>query len=346
MSSDATSLSSWSRAIHKALRRRGHDADALLRQAGLAPERLRDPQARYPLSGTTRLWELAVEATGDEAFGLEVAGHVDQTTFHALGFSLLASATLDDALQRLLRYFRIVTDAGSMDFGRVEYGPQAGDYRFALQPLPGPVQPADQALDAFMAIVHRLCRGLYGAEFRARRVCLARPAPPADCRPRYAQVFKREVEFAAPETALYLDAAQLRAPLATANPELARHNEDILARMLAQVDRSHILPRVRAHLLERLPQGEPGQQAVADALHMSLRNLQRRLADEGTTFRELLGTLRHELALRYIADPALSLNEISYLLGFADSSSFGRAFKRWTGRTPQDYREQPPSHGG
>ena len=53
-----------------------------------------------------------------------------------------------------------------------------------------------------------------------------------------------------------------------------------------------------------------------------------------------------ELRFRYIADPALSLNEISYLLGFADSSSFGRAFKRWTGRTPQDYREQPPSHGG
>src|SRR5262245_37847415 len=103
-----TSLSSWGSAIASTLELRGVDSRALFRSAGLDVEALRDPEARYPLAATTKLWQLAVEAAGDPALGLEVARHTHPTTFHALGFSLAASATLREAIERTARFFRLL----------------------------------------------------------------------------------------------------------------------------------------------------------------------------------------------------------------------------------------------
>lgn len=100
----ATVLTSWSRAVRRALDLKGCDTAAMLAAAGLDIAALDDPNARYPLAGTTRLWRLATKATGDPCFGLAVASAVTQTTFHALGYSLTASATLHEAFERILRY--------------------------------------------------------------------------------------------------------------------------------------------------------------------------------------------------------------------------------------------------
>jgi len=89
-----------------------------------------------------------------------------------------------------------------------------------------------------------------------------------------------------------------------------------------------------------MPSGKVTDQAVAEALYMHVRSLQRKLKDEGTTFKALLNGVRQELAYHYIRDSRLNVNEISFLLGFSDISSFSRAFKRWTGEPPSAYRQQ------
>src|SRR3546814_16793507 len=109
--SKTTVLSSWGRAIRRALDAAGVDSARLFAEAGLDIAALADPDARYPLANTTRLWALAVEATGDPAFGLAVATQVSQTTFYALGYTLIASGTLREAFERMGRYFRLVNDA-------------------------------------------------------------------------------------------------------------------------------------------------------------------------------------------------------------------------------------------
>ncbi|PPA05284.1 AraC family transcriptional regulator, partial [Pseudomonas sp. MWU12-2312b] len=101
---EPTSLASWTRALRKQLDALGLDSTALCRQAGLDPQWMDDPNARYPLSGTTRLWELAVQASGDPAIGLRVSRFVSPTTFHALGYALVASGSLREVFERIVRY--------------------------------------------------------------------------------------------------------------------------------------------------------------------------------------------------------------------------------------------------
>ncbi|MFP5306333.1 MAG: AraC family transcriptional regulator [Gammaproteobacteria bacterium] len=333
----ATALTSWAKAIRKALEASGIDSAALFAAAGLDVAALIDPNARYPVARTTRLWQLAVAASGDDAFGLTVARHVGPTTFHALGYALSASATLHEAFDRVLRYFTVITDVADL-----ELADTADGYRFAIRVDAGRA-PAPQAIDAFAALIVRLCRGLLGRrEFAPRLVRLQRPRPRN--RLAFEKMFRAPLQFDAAENALYFDGAVFDMPLEGANPELARHNDEIAQRYLARLQRDDIAGRVRAAFTELLPRGEPGAAAVAAQLHLSERSLQRRLAEAGTSFSALLKDTRHSLARRYLRDPHLSVGEIAYLLGFGDMSSFTRAFRRWEGVSPTAFRAAAAAH--
>ncbi|MGH8561844.1 MAG: AraC family transcriptional regulator, partial [Nevskiales bacterium] len=229
----ATALTSWAKAIRKALETAGYDAKPLFAKAGLELAALDDPNARYPVEGTTRLWRLAVETTGNPAFGLAVASQVTQTTFHALGYSLLASATLKDAFERMVRYFRIVTDAAELEFRR-----SGDEYRFLIHPDPNGPQPSDESIDAFMSINVRMCRGLYGRGLSPLRVTLRRPAP-ADITA-FERVFRAPLQFDAQENLLTFDRSAFEQALEGANPELARHNDEIITRYLARHERQNV----------------------------------------------------------------------------------------------------------
>lgn len=333
MTPAATALTSWAKAIRKALDAAALDSGALFREAGLDLAVLDDPNARYTVAATTRLWRLAVAAVGDDAFGLTVARHVGHTTFHALGFSLLASGTLREAFERSLRYFRLVTDAGDLSFA-----PDGECYRLTLHTPVSGTQPAPEAIDAFALLFVRLCRGLHRREFSPARVTLQRPAPVNLAA--FERSFRAPMQFGAAENALWFDRAVFEQPLAGANAELARHNDAVVVQQLARLPQQDLRTKVQAALSQQLSLGEPSQEQAAAALHMSLRNFQRKLAEEGTSYTALLNETRESLALGYVRDARYSLSEITYLLGFADASSFNRAFKRWTGLSPSAYRAQ------
>lgn len=331
MTPAATALTSWAKAIRKALDAAGIDSALLFSEAGLDIAALDDPNARYPVQATTRLWQLAVAATGDDAFGLTVVRHVGQTTFHALGYSLLASSTLSEAFERMLRYFRLVTDGAGLTFERDE-----NRYRLTIETLASGALPAPQAVDAFALLFVRLCRSLHHRDFAPLAVTLQRSEPRN--RPAFERSFRAPLRFGAERNVLWFDRAVFEQPLEGANPELARHNDEIVVRHLAQLPQQSLQLRVQAALITQLSLGEPTQEKIAESLHMSLRNFQRKLADEGTSYTALLNDTRRTLALSYLRNPAYSLSEITYLLGFAEASSFNRAFKRWTGQSPSGYR--------
>jgi AraC-like DNA-binding protein len=190
-------------------------------------------------------------------------------------------------------------------------------------------------VDAFISLFVRFCRSLGGREFAPIRVSLSRPRPAKA--ETFEAVFRCPLEFGAPADEIHLPRAAMDTPLETANADLARHNEEILERQLAQQDNS-IKNRARALLTGQLPQGEPSAELLAKSLNLSLRSLQRKLAAEGTSYEDLLSDTRCALALGYIRDPHYSISEVAYLLGFSDTSSFTRAFRRWTGQTPSAYR--------
>jgi AraC-like DNA-binding protein len=323
-----STLATWAATILRALEARGVAAATLAEQAGIDPAAL-GPDARVPRPALTRLWELAVEATGDPAFGLEASRHAAQTTFHALGYAVLASVTLKEAFERIIRYRRLIGDV--LELQLVDAGDR---YRFEIdvsgQPVPF------QAVDAIAATCARQARQLHAPRpCTPLAVTFARPAP-ADPGP-YLRTFRAPVRFDESVNALEYAREDLEARLPSGNAELARGNDEVLVRYLARLEQARVSTRVQQALLAALPDGAPSKTAIARALGMSARNLQRHLADEGTSFKALLNDARVSLARQYVDEGRLSVTEIAFVLGFADTSTFSRAFKRWTGMSPRDY---------
>ena len=329
---EPTILASWTRTLRKQLDALDLDSTALCREAGLDPQWMDDPNARYPVTGTTRLWALAVQASGDPALGLRVSRFVSPTTFHALGYALVASGSLREVFERIVRYHTVVSDALELELSRTP-----DRYCFHLRQPSDRTAPAPEAIDAFAAIYVRTCRNRLGRDYAPLAVYLRRAAP-ADPEP-WHRVFRAPVFFGAEEDRLEFAHQDFDSHLDDANPELAEHNETVLKRTLAQLKPLTWERKVRDAIEEQLPEREPSAEHIAKALHLSLRSLQRHLADEGCRFDTLLNESRENLALLHLRDPQCSLSEISYLLGFADTSSFSRAFKRWTGMTPGQFRD-------
>jgi len=328
----ASTISSWALVIARALTAQGIDSHALFRQNGLDPATLKDSNARYPVSSMTRLWQAAVAASGDPCFGLTAADHWHPTSLHALGYAWLASHTLREAFERAVRYGRLVSNATQLAL--VERGEEA--QLVFMRPHADTVT-ADAASQAALALIVHLTRASCGSDFHPRRVCL-RQAKPA-CAPRLRAFFHAPVEFQSRDDALVFATSALPAPLATANAALAQANDRVAVQYLARFDRQDVTARLRAHLLESLPSGAVSEAAAAQSLRLSRRSLQRRLQDAGTSFTQLLEATRRELALQYLKDSSVSVSEVAYLLGFSEVANFTRAFRRWQGVAPREYRQ-------
>ncbi len=327
----ASTLSSWALLVARALKADGHDSEAIFERAGLDPAKLKDPDARYPIAGMARLWRLATQAAGDPYFGLRAASFWHPTTLNALGYSWMASDNLRDAIGRMSRYSRLVTTAA--DLSLEEYDDH---FAFKIETLTARSHVSNEAIDAALATFVKMCRVSYGEDFSPVRVVTTRPEfdDPAP----YEAFFRAPVEYSARENALYFSKDALDSHLPTANPQLARVNDQVVTEYLARFDKGSTAIRVRVKLVDLLPAGNVSQQDVAESLHMSLRTLQRKLAGEDTSYKKILDETRRELANQYLREGSLSVSEVTYLLGFSEPSNFARAFKRWTGRSPTEFR--------
>ena len=328
-----TTIGSAATLLARTLRAYGCDADDVFAQAGLDPAPAQPLDIRYPVTRLQVVWRLAVQYTGDPCFGLAVAEQMQPQALHGLGFAWLTSDTLLDAVQRLVRYQRVistVSDYRLRNMGAVlELSLNLGGEGMHIHPV---------SIDAAMAVILRMCRLALQLPFQPTRIALRRERP--TCADRFSAFFDCPIEFSAPLNALYFDADLLQQPLPSADPELARANDRVVIDYLNRFDRETLSMQVRARLIDLLPSGQPTQGQVAEALHMSVRNLQRRLQAEGTGFKQLLDETRRELAVQYVRQAYRPLGEITYLLGFSEPSNFTRAFRRWTGATPMEFRQE------
>ena len=250
---------------------------------------------------------------------------------HGLGLAWLTSDTLLDALNRLVRYSRFVNPAWEF---HVEIKPNTTDLVVTVPDIFSSV--AHVVTDVGMAVFLRMCQITFVQSILPVHVTLQRPLPP--CQDEFADMFGPSIEYNAATNRLCFDSDQVNRSLLTADPKLARINDQTVVDYLAQFDRSSIAMRARLKIIEQLPHGIPKQGSIAEALHVSPRRLQRQLKEEGTSFKELLEDTRMTMAVQYLHESHHSISEISYLLGFSESAHFCRAFKRWTGKTPGVFR--------
>ncbi|TDF77590.1 AraC family transcriptional regulator [Pseudomonas sp. H9] len=329
--SERTTSASWASGIVKALELEGLDCRAMFNQLGLDFAALDDPDARFTQDSMTRLWQLAVELSGNQAIGLNMARVVRPASFHVVGYALMSSRTLAEGFERLVRYQRIIAESSDLSFTLQPEG-----YVLVLTVHGDHLPPTRHSAEASLACALSLCSWLSGRVIQLRRVLIQGPQP-LDVTP-YKTAFHAPLVFGAEHDALVFERADMEAPLPTANEAMAILHDRFAGEYLARFSESRVTHRARQVLCRVLPQGEPKREMVAQALHLSQRTLQRRLQEEGTSFQTLLDDTRRELAEQYLAQPSMTLLETAYLLGFADPSNFFRAFRRWFDVTPGEYR--------
>ncbi|HKC43497.1 MAG TPA: AraC family transcriptional regulator [Burkholderiales bacterium] len=328
---NATALISPALNVWRALEARGTDPEPIFRRAGIDPALLIVPGKRLPVRATQRLMRMVDQVVNDPPFGIDVAKQMHGTAMHAVGYAWLSSATLAEGLRRLTRYFRVLSEIWSLQLEETSSGTRAS-YAFTAA-LP---EPPLWLLDWLPAGLVRLSRLTYGESFAPLEAALVRQ-PPDDPRP-FKDWFRCPIVWGAARTSVLFRREDLTLALPTANPDVALANERVALEYLERLDRADVTAQVRRRILEQLPSGPPTQTEIARRLALSPRTLHRRLADTGTSFADLLDEMRRELAAGYLQRTEHSVAEVAYLLGFAEVSSFNRAFRRWTGKRPTEFR--------
>lgn len=309
----------------------GLDPEALFREQDIDVGKIFDPGTRVSKSALNRVWKSASNLIDDPAFGLRAARFLHPSQLGALGYAWLASTSLRTALNRLSRYVHVIADDVAVDL--VE-----SDARFKIS-----IREQESlkrlfwASDSSVSIIVTLCRMNYGDELNPESVELQHAAP-ADLG-NYYSLFRCPVAFGCAVDRVVFPIGVVDRKLPSANPQLAQLNDQVMIQTLARLSKERIVPRVKSTIIELLPSGKISDEQVAAELNMSTRALQRKLQKKETTFKQLLTETRQELADKYIRNNQLSLTEISFMLGFSEVSSFSRAFKRWTGGSPSEYRQ-------
>ncbi len=324
--------------IAEALERHGVDSRDLFARAGIPFVSAAEQATLIDLDQSNRLYKLAVQATGDPGFGLKVAQCIPPTTFKVAGYSLYASNNLHEFCKGLVRFFgSLNVDARHNFDASYSADDTRGIYQLSLA-----VTERDlcfESVDTWVGYLVKVCREISGPGFSPKSIELIRPVPQGS-EQEYQLYFRAPVRFSAQQNAIFFDRGDIYSPALTTNIELASQLDDMSTAYLTGIGRNNIARRVTWNIGKLLPTGNCSRQKVAAALNLSERSLNSKLKECGTSYQEILEELRLDSAKKYLSRKHLSLAQIGYQLGFSDSSSFARAFRRWTGLSPSEYRNQ------
>jgi AraC-like DNA-binding protein len=310
--------------------------DDLYRAVQFDPTSLSNPDSRIPYAQLVALYEAAAGLTGDHAFGLHVAERATPGMFDVLGYAGMHSPNVGEALRRGARYFSIWNDGAVVNL-EIQLTRALLRYRI----VDSSVKEWRHEVESSLAIIVCGSRLVSGVDWMPIEVAF-RHVEPKDIS-EHKRIFGPSIQFEAAENLLVFDREVLDLPLPEADPNLCalldRHAEELLAKAPRT---GGIVERVRTAMGEALRGGDPSFGTISKQLGMSARTLQRRLKEQRVAYHELLDEMRRELAMRYLQESELAICEVAYLLGFSDATAFHRAFRRWTGATPGEYRRARP----
>ena len=308
----------------------GITPEPLYKQAGIKPELLLNPNARISISCVDALWEQAASVIEDPCFAIDMAEFWHPSHMGALGYAWLASSTLRRAFNRAVRYIHVVTEDLNLEVADTPAGLKVSvDLEDSIFTLP-------QHHDLVLTILMHMCRFNFGDELIATQINLAHPEP--ECSKKITEYFRTDVQFDAEQTCLTIARADADLVLASGNRQIVLMHDEMLMKYLVEIKKGDIVQQVQSIILDNLPDGQVTDRLVASELNLSERSMQRRLKEHKTTFRFLLDGVREMVAKQYIENPMNRMSDIAFLLGFSEQSAFSRAFKKWTGKSPVEYR--------
>lgn len=306
----------------------------LLSIAGVTESELRDPDGRVPTAAEVALWQTFARKLGDRAIGVRAGATFRVRDAGLLGYVVSFTPTMRRALQVVERYVRLFSEA--VTFTVHERGRTASIHAHG-HPALGRAESCAQ--DARMATLLQTLREITGVDISPVEVRFSYPQPASTQAHR--EFFRCPVHFGAASASMSFTAHDLDLPLLRADETLAGYLSKYADQVLQSlVDGTSIRHRVRATLWAQLAEGPPSLVRVARALQLSPRTLQRRLAEEGTSLQREMREIRKSIAMAALKDRKTSAYDVAFLLGYTEPSAFYRSFKRWTGRTPEQFRRE------
>ena len=335
-----TALGTITRLACTRLQKAGLSPEHLLVQAGLTVEQIKDGRARVSVERQIRLLNLAASAVDDELLGFHLAQDCDLRELGLLYYVPASSQTAGEGLRRLARYVSLINESLSIEYR------EGKSIRLIFDHVGVRRHTDRHQIEFCLTILTRLCRHLTRRHKLApTRVKLAHPRDRAISK--LAAFLGSEIQFNARVDEVAFDANIRDIALLNADPYLNELLiaicEDALPR--SAMTRSTFAMQIESAIAPLLPHGAPSAGEIASLLGTSSRTLSRRLAAEGLTFNAVLRNLRTQLSWKYLSDPALSISEIAWLLGYEQNTSFTHAFKHWTGKPPWQVRSERRTFG-
>jgi AraC-like DNA-binding protein len=311
----------------------GIPRDVLLQAAGIAPEDLNDPDARLPIGAEVGVWFTLAKQISDPEFGVRAVSSSSSLPkdFGLLGYVVQFSGTLRAALKRIERYSRVFTEA--VEFRLREGRPGVV---FAMS-NPALGVASSIAEDYRIAVLLQTSRHITGVAIVPIEVTFTFVRPSTT--EVHARFFRCPLQFGAKAAAIVFEPRDLDLPVPHADETLVGYLSKHAAQVLRTLVRGETMRHtVRAAIWSLLGNGKPAVGEVAAVLRLPRRTIQRHLAAEGTSIQREIEAIRKTMALAIIRDDSKSIDEVAFLLGYSEPSSFYRSFRRWTGTTPDQFR--------
>lgn len=325
-------MASYAMAFISVLEKRGIDPTIIFDKANVHFHHSSDPLKRYSETEIKRLFDATSKALNDPYIGLTVGELMQPGNLHALGFGLIASTSLRDFFERIQKFFCIATQAANFSYSEEE-----GQCVLYAENINSEV--SYHAEDAWAAMMLKYVRFLFQKDIKVNKIefhhaCSSRKKEP------YLNYFSCPVDFGYPRVSIYFDRNLLDQKLSGSNAEMASYNDQISMQFVEKLEKNNIINQVSKAIIDMLITDTPTREKIAKVLNLSDQNLKLKLADKGTSFQAVFEEIRQKLSMIYIEQSSLNISQMAYMLGFSDSSNFTRAFKRWTGLSPRDYRKE------
>ncbi|NBB13220.1 AraC family transcriptional regulator [Pseudomonas sp. SLFW] len=310
----------------------GGDLDQVFGRSGIDPEQLLHPTLSLPLTNYCKVLEEAARQTGCDNFGLRYGQQFQPQALGLLGYIGLCSPTLEAALINFSEAFPFHQHSTL-----IELVDQGECYRFDYQVRHGAIHERRQDAELTMGMALNLVRHVLGPDWAPRQVAFEH-ARPQDWH-EHRDVFHADVQFAQGCNSLLIPKSELIGKaMPGSDPILLMLIKDAIRQLGDNGSETTLLERARQTILATLHLGEPALDEIAHNLGLSEWALQRKLRDHGLSFTQLVDQIRQETALAHLKQQNLSVTQLASLLGYSETSAFSRAFKRWFGVSPKQWR--------
>lgn len=318
-------------AVLDGLRDRGFDSDELLEQIGLSPSLLGLPHARVSSDAYTMLLRLIAQVLDDEFFGQD-SRRMKVGSFAMMCHAVVQCRTLDKALKRALRSFAL-----ALDDLRGTLSCQDGLVVLTVKEINPDRQPRLFAHETLLMFVHRLACWLVNRRIPIQWAAFRYAEPPQAGE--YPLMFCADLRFDQPDTAIAFEYKYLTLPVVRSAESLKEFLRVAPENLLVQYkDNNSLAAQIQRRLRDLPPADWPGFDEIADDMRTSASTLRRRMEAEGQSYQAIKDLLRRDMAITLLSDSTMSVMDIAAELGFAETSAFHRAFKKWTGANPGEYR--------